>query len=92
MTLTIEVTGKLEAALKAQADEQGLPADRIARHVLASALTPGAEGDDDALPARNWPSGKEKAHAFELWVKGHRDTPPLSDEALSRASMYPDRG
>lgn len=40
MTLTIEVTGELEAALKTQAQQQGVSADGIARRVLAEALTP----------------------------------------------------
>jgi len=90
MTLTIEVSGELEAALKAQADQQGLSADRVARQVLAAALTPGiglAESDSSAAGA----SGEEKARAFVQWARSHRDTPLLSDEAVSRASMYPDR-
>jgi hypothetical protein len=91
MTLTIEVSGELEAALKAQADEQGLTADRVARRVLARALTPGVEGEEGGLPAATRTSGKEKARAFVQWAKSHRDTPALSDEAISRASMYPDR-
>jgi hypothetical protein len=36
-------------------------------------------------------TGEEKAREFLRWAKSHRDTPPLSDEALSRASMNPDR-
>ena len=40
------------------------------------------------VPAK---SGEEKARAFVLWAKSHRDTPPLSDEAISRASLNPDR-
>jgi hypothetical protein len=36
-------------------------------------------------------SGEERARAFVLWAKSHRDTPPLSDEDISRANMYPDR-
>jgi hypothetical protein len=91
MTLTIEVSGELEAALKAQAREQGLTADRVARRVLADALTPGVEGEEDGLSAATGTSGEEKARAFVQWAKSHRDTPPLSDEAISRASMYPDR-
>jgi hypothetical protein len=90
MTLTIEVSGELEAALKAQAHEQGLTADRVARRVLARALTPGMEREEAGLSAAGT-SGKEKARAFAEWAKSHRDTPPLSDEAISRASMYPDR-
>ena len=36
-------------------------------------------------------SGKEKAQRFAEWAKSHADTPPLSDEAISRASLNPDR-
>jgi hypothetical protein len=89
MTLTIEVFGELEAALKAQAREQGLTADRVARRVLAQALTPAADREEGAASAGM--TGEEKARAFAQWAKSHRDTPPLSDEAVSRASMYPDR-
>ena len=63
MTLTIEVSGELEAALQAQAREQGITADRIARHVLAQALTPGMEREEGNLPAART-SGEEKARAF----------------------------
>ncbi len=90
MTLTIEVSGELEAALTAQAQEQGLTADRLARRVLAQALTPGVE-QVEGNSAATGTSGAEKARAFVQWAKSHRDTPPLSDEAVSRAGMYPDR-
>jgi hypothetical protein len=60
MTLTIEVSGELEAALKAQASEQGLNADRIARRVLAQVLTPGADREEGAFrlgrPAKRKPA------------------------------------
>ena len=36
-------------------------------------------------------SGAEKAREFVEWAKSHPDTPPLSDEAISRASLNPDR-
>ena len=84
MTLTIEVSGELEAALQAQAREQGITADRIARHVLAQALTPGMEREEGNLPAART-SGEEKARAFVHWATSHRDRPPLFDEAVSRA-------
>jgi hypothetical protein len=35
--------------------------------------------------------GKERAREFVKWAKSHPDTPPLSDEAISRASLNPDR-
>lgn len=91
MTLTIEVSGELEAALKQQALAQGLTADRVARRLLANVLTPSAGREEGGPPVPQNLSGEEKARAFVAWAKGHRDTPPLSDEAVSRASMYPDR-
>jgi hypothetical protein len=33
-------------------------------------------------------SPEEQATAFEAWSAGHRYTPPLSDDAVSRESMY----
>ena len=74
MTLSIEVSGELEAALKAQAQEQGLTADRVARRVLAQALTPGVEGEggNPSVAART--SGEDKARAFVHWAKSHRET------------------
>jgi Arc/MetJ-type ribon-helix-helix transcriptional regulator len=40
---------------------------------------------------RNSGTGAEKAQAFIAWAKAHAETPPLSDEAISRASLNPDR-
>jgi len=36
-------------------------------------------------------NGKEKAREFVKWAESHAYTPPLSDEAISRASLNPDR-
>ena len=36
-------------------------------------------------------NGREKARQFVVWAKNHPCTPPLSDEAISRASLNPDR-
>jgi Arc/MetJ-type ribon-helix-helix transcriptional regulator len=35
--------------------------------------------------------GKHTALMFVEWARSHRETPPLSDEAVSRASLNPDR-
>lgn len=77
MTLTIEVSGELEAALNAQAHEQGLTADKVARRVLARALTPGVEHEGDGVSARIGTSGKERARAFVQWAR-----PPRYSAAL----------
>jgi len=85
------VTGELEAALEAQARQQGLTTDRLARRVLASVFTPGAEVEEDQVSIAPKTDGKRKARELTEWARSHRDTPPLSDEAISRAGMYPDR-
>ena len=36
-------------------------------------------------------TGKEKAQAFVVWARSHHPTALVSDEAISRATMYPDR-
>ena len=84
MTLNIDISGELAAASQARAQQQGLPAERIARRLLAEALTPAVKDEAEE-------SGEEMAKAFVEWARSHRDTPPLSDEAVSRAGMYPDR-
>ena len=42
-------------------------------------------------PLSGWVSGEEKARQFKAWTQSHPDTPPLSDEAISRANLNPDR-
>jgi hypothetical protein len=81
----------LEAALNAQAREHGLTADTVARRLLERALTPGAEREEYVPSNATGTSGREKARAFAQWASSHRHTPPLSDEAISRANLYPDR-
>jgi hypothetical protein len=34
---------------------------------------------------------RDKAEEFVAWAKSHTPSPPLSDEAVSRASLNPDR-
>jgi hypothetical protein len=60
----MEVSGELEAVLKAQAIEQRLTADGIARRVLAQALTPGVEREEGNVPVAAGTTGEEKARAF----------------------------
>ena len=44
-----------------------------------------------AVSSASRSNGKEKAREFVEWAKNHPSTPPLSDEAISRASLNPDR-
>jgi Arc/MetJ-type ribon-helix-helix transcriptional regulator len=42
-------------------------------------------------PHRARAAGIDKAREFVAWAKSHPATPPLSDDAISRASLNPDR-
>jgi Arc/MetJ-type ribon-helix-helix transcriptional regulator len=56
--------------------ERNLPQDQVA--------------PPSATPAGS-ANGREKAREFVEWARSHPHTPPLSDEAVSRASLNPDR-
>ena len=82
MTITLTLEPEIEKKLLDRARERGLALDAylvdlVKRETAAASSIP--------------LSGKQKAQAFIIWAKGHRPTPPLSDEAISRAIMYPDR-
>lgn len=36
-------------------------------------------------------TGAEKARRFAEWARNHPETPPLSDDSVSRAGLNPDR-
>ena len=91
--MNIEIPENLAAALNAKALAEGVSASSYARQVLERDLSNQTE-QKQAQPKTDpavWKSGEEKARAFVQWAKSHRYTPPLSDEAISRAIMYPDR-
>ena len=88
MNLTIELADEKAAARKAQAEAHGLTVERWIEQI--------AEQHADAQPVSIAPlqktNPKEWARLFHEWAEGHdRTTPPLSDEAVSRESIYPDR-
>lgn len=85
MTLTVELPDIKEAALRAKAHSQGMSAEEYASQVLVHDL------EDVAVVAARHRKGIETAREFVEWAKSHPDTPPLSDEAVSRASLNPDR-
>lgn len=83
MTVTIELPPEIEAVLVAQAKAQGLPLPEYLQHLLREQV-PGVA--DASL------SAADRASAWRDSVKGLPHTAPLSDEAISRASIYGDRG
>jgi hypothetical protein len=81
MNITISLDLEVEKGLLARAQERGLTLDAYLKALVRKEAT---------LAVATPRSGKEKAQAFVAWAKGHRSTTPLSDEAISRATLYPD--
>jgi hypothetical protein len=83
MTVTIHLPSDIEAALLAQARAQGLDITQYVEHVLREQVPPRAGAV--LSPAERAESGGNPRVAFHT-------SPPLSDEAISRESIYGDRG
>ncbi|MGA3041789.1 MAG: hypothetical protein ABSF54_13465 [Bryobacteraceae bacterium] len=76
----------------AAAQAKGLSTDALLREVLDRILaeTPPTAGQPRSLQDELTP--EEWVQQFDAWVDSHdRTTPLLSDEAISRESIYPDR-
>ena len=82
MTVTIRPPSDIEAALVAQARAQGLDITQYVEHVLREQVPPRAAVLSPA----------ERAQAWRESARGLPHTPALSDEAISRESIYGDRG
>jgi hypothetical protein len=82
MTVTIELTDDQAAALQAQAQRRGQTLEAwIAETLAAYVPKPPAITDPE-----------EWQRVFDEWINSHDpNTPVLSDEAMSRESIYPDR-
>jgi len=80
MTVKLELQPDLEAGLLAAAQARGLSLETYLAQVIRDHAI-----DHAALPIEDW------EREFDAWVRSFPKTPLLSDEAISRESMYPDR-
>jgi hypothetical protein len=82
MSVTIDLPPDIEANLAAQAAARGVPLAEHLRHLLE-------EQAGASKGTRKTPEERAK-----LWrdVSGLPETKPLSDEAISRESIYAERG
>ena len=82
MSVTIDLPPEIEASLRAQAATRGMSLAEHLCHLLAEQA--------GASKARR----KTPEERIRLWrdVSGLPDTKPLSDEAISRESIYAERG
>jgi hypothetical protein len=83
MSVKIDLPPSIEESLAAQAAAQGLPLDDYVRHVL----------EEQAARRKESPlSPAERANYWRESAGGLAGTKPLSDEAISRETIYDERG
>jgi hypothetical protein len=86
MTLTIELSAEREAALQAQARALGLSIEEWLLYIAEQHLPSGSIAHLQKTDPEEW------ARQFRAWADSHDpNTPVLSDESMSRESIYSDR-
>jgi hypothetical protein len=85
MTLVINLPPQMEQAYLAEAQLRGVSLDEVVLEALAKVQPPIASAE---LSDEEWDK------RFEQWTSRHAagDLPLLSDEAISRESIYDERG
>ncbi len=94
MTLTLELKPEIEQGLLTQAQERGVSLDAYLQYVLSRLASVNAPDDSapSATSLQDDLTPEEWVRQFHEWAESHdRTTPLLSDEAISRDSIYPDR-
>ncbi|MBF2005010.1 MAG: hypothetical protein IGS49_05970 [Chlorogloeopsis fritschii C42_A2020_084] len=86
MSITLELPPDIEARLIAQASAHGMSVEELLKVTVDNLLTTSEQSSSAVL------SPQERAEKFVNWARSHSiKTPPLSDEAISRESIYRER-
>lgn len=80
MVVKLDLRPEIEAGLVAEASKLGISLEDYLQRIIQDHAIQNPE-----LSAEAWET------EFDDWVSSFPDTPLLSDEAISRESMYPDR-
>ncbi|MBD2770790.1 hypothetical protein [Iningainema tapete] len=84
MAIVIELKPEIEAQLIAQAASAGISVEEFLQMAISGLLS---ASQPSVVPTVLSP--QERAQAFVKWAKSHSiQAPPLSDEAISRESIY----
>ena len=88
MELNIRISDEKAPMLKAQADAQGITVEQWVELIAEQSAQP----QPASIAHLQKTNPKEWARQFHEWAESHdRTTPLLSDEAISREIIYPDR-
>lgn len=83
MTITLELKPELEARLISQAAKQGVSIEELVERFIELLSVTSDQSAQMVL------SPQDRATQFGQWAKRHAiNAPPLSDEAISRESIY----
>ena len=86
MTVTIELSPEKEAALNAQAHARGLTIEQWLLELAEQHTLPNSIAHLQRIDPKEW------ARQFRAWADSHDpNMAVLSDDAMSRESIYPDR-
>ena len=83
MAVTLDLKPETQTGLLALAQASGMSLEAYLLTMVEGAVL---------SRSANELSPEERAAAFLAWSANHRQTPPLSDYAVSRESMYEDHG
>jgi hypothetical protein len=85
MTVTLHVPPEKEAIFQARARARGLSLEQWMMELADQQIPPTSIAQLQKTNPEEW------ARRFDVWVNSHDpNTPVLSDEAMSRESIYPD--
>lgn len=87
MTVTLKLKPEIEERVTALANRQGVSVAEYIQNFLESLADLNKEPSDDSMSTEEW------AREFEEWVDSHDyiTAPLLTDEAISRESIYRER-
>ena len=82
MSIQIELKPEIEAELKTRAKKNGLPVSQYVERILEQYVP--------VQPVESAMTPEERAKAFQDWAQNfpYRRNTPLSDDAISRESLY----
>ena len=93
MNVTLNLPPDVEAGLLAQAQAEGLAVSEYVQNLVRGQLAVRSGTGAKPRPSYELPP-EEWVRKFEAWAESHAalNLPVLSDEAISRESIYADRG
>lgn len=95
--MSLEVSQETQARIVQEAQKEGISVDALIQRLMKEheertrAFLEAPASDVPSMAHLQRTNPQEWARYFDAWVDSHDpDTPVLSDEAMSRESIYPD--